>query len=332
MRVLFMVILPAAILLISGYCGLKRNIALSAVQLLLTTAAVCFSSWLTPRLQPQVEALLLQWSGQHLSETLPAYIAASAAAQDMLRFLSTLAMPMVFQAVLLAALVLSSLIFLAVNKLLSGVLVIRAGKRAEPLLKAGSVLCAMAECVLVMAFLALPLGYYGDLALAIEQGTDAFAATEEDREVLSQLTLSSVHPTNRVFVKINSAAAKEYETFNTQDCQEISVRETVVSFARLCSVASAMDRENPSADELYEIADTLQENAFLNETLTDFASDMFEAWGRGEAFLGQEPVQLLGSSFLSGYIYSLLSDCEDISELIRLLADAKKLGESFPFG
>lgn len=188
-------------------------------------------------------------------------------------------------------------------------------------LRVGSVAISVLSTLLVLAHLALPLSYYSKLVADVSANITIDAEMEE---VVPAIKDISNHPTVLCYRFVSAPATFCLDSVSAGNGKISSSCTTLVSILDVASKLSTLASEELSAEALYSIADSLNDNAFLNSMLTDAVHEMIAAWGRGESWFGIESINL-GDNAISKILFEYLKDCDSVVNAFRLVGDALQM-------
>ena len=359
-------VLPAVILVLAFLLGLKRNIFQSAAKLICVILSVVVSAIVVKVSLPPVVPVLFDFLQGEISPEILNYLQTSSAVKDLLTFASALLMPVVFFFVFIVAWLVFAILYFIPGTILSKRSFARRAARkvakqavavpacesvdqpenpveiqekkgvnwAKVGMKVGSVVLNVGAAFIGLAFFAMPISYYANLAYvsldAMESASEVRMSVEIPADELKELkqivAAINNHPMNAAYKSVNSTVSNNFDEFITQNGNSVNVTETVTNTVVLLETVSKIDLENLKAQDLFVLADQLKNNEFLDEVSSEILSDIGTAWSKGEDFMGIEPVEIINPE-VSGAIYGAISKNGDASTLLQTAGNVIALQE-----
>ncbi len=186
-------------------------------------------------------------------------------------------------------------------------------------LRSGAVLCSVLSALLILAFLALPLNYYPNLALSVMPNDSSDEGLLLVKSICNDI---DNHPVNACYQFANGPIVKYLDNYRAANGASASAAETVSTVVSLVTLGDMSD--NDGADLLYTIATGLEGNAVLDSILTDTIHEAIKAWRQGEDYLGMPAVDL-GNAVLTNKIYDIFLNCDSIAPALRIAGDVMSL-------
>ena len=343
--IVLLVIIPLIFIGLAVLWGFKRNIYQSLAKLGATVFAVLLSTLVAKLITPLVVSPIFVLFGQ-VTNTLGAGLIASAS-----DIFAALIMPIVFVAILAVISLICLILYRTIikKKLVDSKITEMKAKKAaaktatidesaeqiitadeqhnetkvenlkakQAWLRVGCVALSILSVLLVLSHFAMPISYYSKIA----DDTLSVAVIEKsvDGELQSAVKMISNYPTVQCYRILSAPASWFFDLVSTDDGTIGSAQNTINSLLTILDSFTQLET-NPQKEDLYEIADLLRDNRYLDNLILKTVNELVDAWSRGESVLGMSPDTLKGTISLD-VMKSCIREVDSAYKLFYMLGD-----------
>lgn len=190
-------------------------------------------------------------------------------------------------------------------------------------LRAGSIACSILAGILVLSSFMLPVSFYAGFAASCVETVDFADIDPDSAEIVDVVHEFDDHFTVNCYQVLNLPVSASLDSFQSHTGIKVVATDTFIDFLEIIGCISSNE---PTSDECYKIADKLDENLFLNETITGVALDILDILKTGESVDGDSE-NATPSEYIE-LLDTLLRDDRPFSVVMRLMGDVLSMSES----